>query len=271
MYPRSEVTEYARTCDLIVELPCIGDHSRSLEETPAHVEQVDDLFETYGVRAPRLAFFHGSRLLGRDWQQWSAAYTAAGYKLAASTLDYAGSVGGCVYIPSIVDVGDRRAEPYDDPASSPIAVIASTDPMLNRSVELEAAAKRAGCRIKRITALTHAECLYIKAQAHVGIDQIRGTFAINSLENMALGLANVVDVPLEQRDLLKESIGVEWQPNYPRLTSPQDVYVYVKWLTDSPIRLAAQQMASRRWFAANWRPEQIAAHVARKIRGILAA
>lgn len=257
------VRRLAADADLLVVLPAIGPNSQSAG--PPRLESLDDLcpgWQAMGV--PKLALFHGSRLLSHDPAGWARIYREAGCAIAATTTDYALSMGA-TYLPSLVDVGSRQAQLLED--LPPTLCTSTTDEKLSQEQLAIQVFLSCGVRIERIRNRGHSECLDIKARCHGGYDHLRGTFSINSLENMALGLVNVVRLTGEGRRFLLDDMDVRFP--VPELGSMSEAATYVRLLAGDARSWSSTQWANRKWFEDNWSLSRIAGVLAERLRRIL--
>ena len=245
----SELADFGADADLVVYCPAINQNWSF--DAGGRVREPYDPEDYFPVCIPNrhtVALFHGSLNLLENTDAYAKAYRQAGIPILATTLDYVLRMGA-EYVPSIVDVGDGKAPLREGPIS---VVHASTDPRLTSTEEFLAVTKELDIDVTLVRNAQHEECLAAKRTCNTGFDHLRGSFSINSLENAALGLVNLVGVSEPAREWLK----TEWEVTlpWPRVETMADVRRELERLKQSiGLHREMQDMAAD-WFQRSWNP-----------------
>ena len=258
-----ELTTFAKECDLIVFAPCIAQWWSSDTGAPVHLDE-DELpigpgFSLSGIKGPRrLALFHGSNHLAEHAEEYAAHYRAKGYTVASTTLDYLLRMGG-EYVPSIVDLADASPAPLRQEGEELRLIHCPSDSVACQTEEVGKALLAAGVTMHLGRRMDHAEVLAAKATFHAGYDHVRGSFSINSIENAALGLVNLVGVRESAREWLRCAWGMRLP--WPELLTAEDVVREAVRLRDSVGLTADMQAMGRDWYLRHWNPAVTAERV----------
>lgn len=259
-YDRAGLLAFAMDADIIQVLPSIGQPWSFQDEK--EFERIDlDLLDI--CRGRRVACFHGSRNLAANIDAYALHYRAHGFALVATTLDYVAKMNAG-YLPSIVeDIGAAELKERGGPfkvAHSP------TDPSQCSTGQFLERAERA-CQVHYIRNLPHVACLELKRRCHAAFDHLRGAFSVNSLENAAMGLVNLVAVRPEYRAFLEESLGVTLP--FPNVQTMDDVMDALITFNDDHPAVAREQVVHREWFLREWTPMQNAKRIEAVYQGLL--
>jgi hypothetical protein len=241
------VAEYARRADLLVYLPAISQPWSS-----AGGERVHEV-QPFQANAA-LFLFHGSVNAAANMQHYAEHYGRLG-TVAATTLDYVAGMG-CEFVPSIVDVTAKAA--LRQPGEALRVIHAPSDPRVCRTSEFRHVAQ-GRCQLQYMNDASHAEVIKRKAMAHAGYDHLRGAFSINSLENAAIGLVNLVGMS-DEATAAGERLGV--LPDWPKVKTMDDVRYWLERLDKDPRETSQWQMRGYEWFQQNWHPAQVAERIA---------
>lgn len=236
--------------------PCLLDLGREPPEPaagPVHA-CVNTAVYAQIEKSPRgrrayVAFFHGSVNAWAHRNRYAERYRAAGFKLAASTLDYSTEMGAA-YLPPVIDCGAIR--PVLSRAEGDPLVVAHTptNPANCHTQELVEAARAAGVPVRFGHRVSHGRALWIKQQCNAGFDHLRGSFSVNHLENCASGLASFCGLrPEYRRRLLDADFGD--MPG-PAIEGPVDLMKALRYYAARPSQTAALQYACRSWVQNNF-------------------
>jgi hypothetical protein len=272
--------DFAAAADVHVVCPAIG-QPWSYQCNQFHAfRELDEFgpgspirFDFMPARIRRIALFHGSYLLQPTAEQYADLYRNRGYTIAATTLDYVRRMGA-VYLPPLVSledvVGDRAyrfepARPRQD--GEPLRVIHAPTNEMCQWQEVGPMIRNLGLEpgVMVCRAAPHPVCMAYKSKAHAGYDHLRGAFSINSVENAALGLVNLVGLRAEYREWMRAN---GWEPpDWPRIETAGDVHDTLLRLRDSAEETRRWQERGRRWYCDHFSPEAIAGRVAEAYTG----
>lgn len=261
---------FAEAADVIMFMPAIGQPWSYSDTTPRLTGDADGQpfgpidWSRTGRHARRVAVFHGSVNLAAQPQVYARHYRSKGCALAATTLDYVHAMEA-EYLPSIVDLMNHPVAPLRAHGERLKVIHTPTDARVSSTQAFVDAARalvgsRASVSVGITSQVEHRECLMLKAQAHVGFDHLRGSFSINSLENTALGLVNLVAMRDEYRRTLAERWGVTLP--WPDVTTMDDVMREIARLRDDIDATRAEQAAARRWYETQWSSHVTAQRIA---------
>jgi len=217
-----------------------------------------------GLRARRIAFFHGSKNAAANARLYAGEYRKRGMALWTSTLDYAAWMGA-TFIPSIVEVEGRA--PLREPDDPLVVVHTPTDPSNCHTDEYTQLVRQLGVVSVFKHQRPHAEVLRAKKQAHVGFDHLRGAFSVNTLENSALGLVPLVGLRDEMRRRWPEELGP--RPPWPRIESVADLEIWLRKLRDELNMTREHQERAFAWSQQVWNPGNLGAYILRRYEEVL--
>ena len=207
---------------------------------------------------------HGSRNAAANVEEYAAHYRGRGFDLLATTLDYVCGTDA-KWIPPVVDL--MRWEPaplHEDDARHIRVVHTPTDPENCQTIDLvDAAHAVGGYGIQIAVGIPHQQCLVLKRRAAVGFDHLRGSFSVNSIENAALGLCNLVGVKQDYRSLLRSPLP------WPEIETKEDLREVMIALRSDAALVRGYQVAARAWYETEWSPDVIGAQVADVYRGTM--
>jgi hypothetical protein len=250
---------FAEQADVVQFCPSIG-QPWSFSGTDPRFDDAD--FVPYGsIDWPtlnlrrRVALFHGSLNAAANAERYAAHYKEHGFTVAATTIDYAHRMGA-TYLPAIVDLrGHERAGLRMD--REPLRIVHTpTDFRACSSHEFVEVAASAGLNVTVVHNSQHGVVLAAKVRAHAGFDHLRGCFSINSLENAALGLVNVVGVKDEYRHVLGD-VTLPW----PTVRTMGDVRDTLLDLREDAALCRHWQEKARTWAQTEWHPDVVAKRV----------
>lgn len=205
------LADFAAAADVIIWNPSIGQPWSYQELTPRfHDTGTEDFAgiqwkKVIKPSAKQIVYVHGSRNCWHNRATYLAAWHEQGFSVWCSTLDYLsefaeirnemkGHFGPPLfYMPPAVAPFFQDGTPWplaklradSDPLT---AVQAPTDAAICHTTEFQQACARAGVPFTVIQRKPHPEAIQLKAKANLGFDHLRGSFSVNSIENMALGL-----------------------------------------------------------------------------------
>jgi hypothetical protein len=194
---------------------------------------------------------------------------AKGWPLLTCEPDIHRWLPGSVYIPRLLARCGRDI-PLGQPSDGSVAIIHAgrRSPVAGGTVFREAAAvlkdKFPFVSFGRYEDMPHAEVLALKGNAQIAFDRInvgRGTFGLDSIENSAIGLVNVVYCDPYARALLAETLGTRDLPWVIADTKPALIDAVSQYLSD-PECLAQAMHETRTWFETYWAEDKLAARVA---------
>lgn len=275
----SDLRAYAAAADVVITTPAIGQPwSYQFTEFHAHRELDDGVgpldFGSLPAGQRRIALFHGSRLLQATAEQYADLYRGRGFEIAATTLDYVARMRA-LYLPPMVSLEDRvggRVWSFE-PAElrrdgDPLRIIHSpTAKDMCQTDEFIAIVKRLGMGEYGIVVhgAPHVPCMNHKRRAHLGFDHVRGSFSVNSVENAALGLVNLVAVRPEYREWMRAN-GLE-PPDWPRVENMGHVNDWLLQLKSDAEATRRWQERGRRWYLGHFSPGVLAPRMARVLEG----
>jgi len=111
--------------------------------------------------------------------------------------------------------------------------------------------------------LPYSQSLEMRGSAHIAIDRIAvgtGAFSIDSLENSALGLANIVYCSPYTRALLAQTLGTDDLPWDSPATTRELIDVLSRYMDDTRY-LTEQMHNTRQWFETYWNESRIVPRV----------
>lgn len=267
----AEMRWFARDADVIQFLPSIGQpwsfqesetrFGRDADENPFDgIDWSDKDFS----KPLKVFFFHGSRNALGSLKEHREYYGRRG-PLLASTIDYSYELGA-EYIPTIVDF---RHEPrYREDAEALRVVHSPTDPSICNSEEFLGLCSGLKIKVTYLTGRSHESVLMNKRSHHAGFDHLRGAFSVNSLENAAFGMVNLVGVKPRYLDLLG-SLGISLP--WPAIETMGDVGAWLERLRDDPSLTREWQRRASEWVSSEWSPERLAARIVSVYERILGA
>ena len=268
--PREEMMSFAEKADIIQFCPAIGqpwadrpifgpDYSRDPPSSLffSHEEWARIRMNT---NAALVAFFHGSVAAWASRGRYRDHYYQRGYRLAASTLDYATEMEAA-YLPPFADSPPGKvgfAKPRQDGETLRIIhtptnpSICGTQDFINILTGMPKGSIQGTVARKR----PHEAILALKQQAHAGFDHLRGSFSVNHLENCATGLAALCALkPEYAARMAYEGIGPMPSP-YP-IEDAQGLERAMGLLAMSPELTREFQQACRVWVSTYFNREAI--------------
>jgi hypothetical protein len=248
--------------DVIVVCPGIGDGSgdwAAKTEDRGKIGYQPDWVWAILNRCPnanRVALFHGSPHTWAHRAEYARHWSAAGFALAATTLDYATEMDAA-WLPPAVSVkgfplADLRA------VGSPLFVVQTPSVTeLCHTQEFISAAQNAGYVVATgARGVRHDACLYFKARFHAGFDHMRGSFSTNTIENAALRLVPIFGLnPLYADRMLSEYV---WKPSFTVWPPTIEELTKVFQALFDAKRTRMAQEEGRDWYFENFFPEKIA-------------
>jgi hypothetical protein len=285
---RDELLSFAEEADVIQFHPAIGQHWSYTTLEPRLDDGEDE--KLFGIdwrkinpRAHRVSLFHGSRNAEANAALYALYWMKKNHRVWATTLDYTFRMGAA-YAPPAVDlrqtasitVGEqatlqaRRLIEFtaplrgdDDPL---IAVQAPSDPDNCHTGIFLDACRRSGAVADLVVKRPHAEVVQRKLRAHAGFDHLRGSFSVNTIENLALGLAPLVALRQEYWEILDREIGHPGEAH--PFATPGFLFPFedeegfrkdLAKLARDPALTRHRQYLARAWYERSWRPEIIGA------------
>ena len=259
-----ELNDFARVADIVQLLPSIGAGWSHGSTAPRFDDAIDRTgpinWATVGEHARRVALFHGSANAAANAELYAEHYHGQGWTVAATTLDYAYRMGAA-YLPAIVDAHLNHEHADERAHGERLRVVATpTDMAASGTAEFRDVVETVGgLEFELVMNRDHATCLARKRHAHVGFDHVRGAFSVNSLENAALGLANLVAVRSEYRPILRRTMDTDVP--WPSVESMSDVADNLVDMRDSVDVTVHWQRRCSDWMATAWHPLRVADHL----------
>lgn len=276
---------YVYAADVVVICPAIG---QPWSSTPPFLYRGLDIgqdndgwdIEWGRIRGRRIALFHGSNLLSAHAERYGEDYRRAGWEIGATTLDYVarmGIGGDALYFPPIVeavskgDAAPLRADRHGlrivhSPTDQNACGTAQFTRLCSKLTVLPAHADRPDRDSLSIySGIPHDKMLRLKRMFHAGYDHMRGAFSINSLENTAAGLVNLVGVSPQCRGLFVSLMGHDLP--WPGIATIDDLEGWLVRLIESPAETRRYQTAGRAWFDEHWTKARIASRIADLLSG----
>lgn len=275
----AEVYKFAHDADVLQFHPSIGqphsysssapfyDDGEADERWPGILWRSSTLFK----RARRVSLFHGSRNAAANAEAYAEHWRGfRKHAIWATTLDYAHRMGAayappavCVDIVGNLPIGERgspRAPMRND--DDPLIIVqAPTDPDNCHTAVLLAAARAAGCVVDLVQGRPRLDVWRRKARAHAGFDHLRGSFSVNTVENLAIGLAPLVGLRPEYRELLGDLVPPDARDRLFPFWDEAGFGKYLRALVADPALTRRRQTQARICYDQRWRPELIGARL----------
>lgn len=219
--------------------------------------------------ARRLLLYHGSRNAHTNAELYTDYWRAKGWEIWATTADYAARMGARL-APPVVDVEGPLAPPRGD--DDPLVVVqAPTDPANCQTPAFLDACRRAGAVADLVVGRPHAEVLARKRRASAGFDHLRGAPSVNTIENLATGLAPLCGVSGFAAEVLGRELG---EPETVAALFPFWDEIGLRQRLRGLVRDAALtrdlQALARGWYERCWTPSAIGAKLEAMYRELLA-
>ena len=272
--------ECASTADIIILMPCIGQPwsyqpplevcgQREPDET--HMGGID----WDSLPGKRVALFHGSLLLSAHAERYAAQYRERGYTIAATTLDYVHRMKAH-YFPPAVYLGSEPA-PLRTDGEGLHVIHSPTAPSLCQTGALEEMAKRLGFvgwqsappeadSLAVVSGMPRDALLRLKVRFNAGVDHVRGSFSINSIENAGLGLVNLVAVRPGYRAWYHAHMKCHLP--FPVIETMADVHDWLDKLSEDALLTREYQAQGAAWYREHASPPVVARHIAAKLAEI---
>lgn len=269
----ADIRWFAAQADIIQFLPVIGQPWSFQELEPRLGNDADDI-QFGGIdwsdpefsRARRVVCFHGSRNALANRKRYSEFYRGRGYSILATTIDYSCEMSG-EYLPSIVDI---EHDPRLREDGEPLGVIHSpTDPDICSTDEFLRVCRELNIPVTYMTGRLHENVLTHKRHHHCGYDHLRGAFSVNSLENVAFGMVNLVGVLPCYRAWLEDRLSVRLP--WPEAETMEDVAYWLERLRDDPRETRTWQTKAIDWYRTEWSPQKNARRILNVYERILAS
>jgi len=173
------------------------------------------------------------------------------------------------FIPRLLASSEQRY-PVGQRAAAPMAVVYSgkRDAHEGGAMMREAAARlketHPDVMFGRYQDMSWDDVIAMKSRAHIGVDRISvgtGSFGLDSLENSALGLINIVFCDPYTRALVMETTGADSCPWEMPASSGELLAAFRRFAGD-PAGRARRMEETRTWFAAHWKESDLARRVA---------
>ncbi len=244
---------FAKEADVIQLLPAIQ-QPWTFQETEPRFEtlkfiETDWFGDPWFASATKAVCFHGSLNAWANRQVYADHWRARGVPILATTIDYAWEMGA-EYLPSIVDCGGGIRLRED---SERLRVMHSpTDPALCRTTDFLHLCRSLDVDVTYVTGANHENVLTHKRHHSVGYDHMRGCYSINSLENVAHGMVNLVGIDERYESALGD-IPLPW----PCIREWADLERWLVALRD-PGETRRWQLRARGWFSQHWTPMAVA-------------
>lgn len=264
---------FAEDADVIQFHPSIGQPWSCRDLAPRFDDGEDErlfgiAWKDVNPRARRVSLFHGSRnaAAGDNAEAYAAHWRRRGHEIWATTADYAARMRAPL-APPAVEI--RLAAPYpvavlhepraklrgdDDPL---VVVQAPTDPPNCHTEVFLDACRRSGAVAQLVVGRPHEEVIARKLRASAGFDHLRGAPSVNTIENLALGLAPLFALsPGADEALMEAGMGSILED----LCLIRDEASFRKLLVDlvhNPARTRFLQEAARAWYERCWTPAAI--------------
>lgn len=233
--------------------PFFGDRAAPIGEGK-HTRLLGDA--VVSSRARKLALFHGSRNAAANAELYAEHWRAAGYEIAATTLDYVARMQArymppALYPPEGTEWPRAPLRTEDDPL---VIAHAPTDRKNCQTAEFLAAARTVGAVVDVIERRPWPEVIARKARCNAGFDHLRGSFSVNTLENCAIGLVPLVCVWQRYNDMLAAH---GFERMFEGIATPGQLPTVLRNLNEHPGAHADLQQYARDWFNRHWTPDAI--------------
>jgi glycosyltransferase involved in cell wall biosynthesis len=185
-------------------------------------------------------------------------------------------LGNSIFVPRIVSRTGNRFAP-SSPESGQVVVLhpggrsRHEGGNIFREAAQQAKSQHANLTFGLYDRVSWDEVQQMKRQAHIGFDRIApgtGHFGIDSLENSALGLVNIVYCDPFARALLAETLGTSECPWVQPTTVPDLTQVFSMYAQDEN-RLRNDMNATRQWFDKWWNEKRIAPLIATTLESLV--
>ncbi len=260
----AQCLEFAKQADIIQFSPVIDQEWSYQTTDPVLHGDIDErpFGDIVWSQMPglRVACFHGSVNALPNAELYARHFRSKAMAIAATSLNYVGAMNA-TYLPPIVDVAGQASRRKNEILK---LIHSPTNRDACGTTAFLDAVKRIPVRVTVSTGKTHAETVRAKTLQHAGYDHMRGDFSINSLENAALGLANIVAVTPQNRRLLKKLHGVTLP--WPEIETLSDAAEAVNMLATNRVKTIEYQTKALSWFRDEWEPRKVAARVAAAYR-----
>ncbi len=252
---------FAREADIIQLLPAIAQPWTFQETTPRFESLIlgatDWFNEPEFASVKKVVCFHGSLNAWANRKSYAEHWRSRGIPILATTIDYAWEMGA-TYLPSIVEGEGIRLR-----GDEPLTVLHSpTDPRLCRTSAFLDLCRDLEIPVTYLNGRPHEEVMAHKRTHAVGYDHMRGCFSVNSLENVAHGMVNLVGIDERYETVL--DMPLPW----PRIRDWSDLERWLVALKD-PGETRVWQVRAREWFDEHWNPLAVARRIARIYEDIL--
>lgn len=168
------------------------------------------------------------------------------------------------YLPRVIPpINDAAVKPRPD---SPMAIVypggleAHEGAWIIRETAAALKESHPDVMFGRCQDMTPAQVFEMKAKAHIGIDRIAvgtGSFSIESLENSALGLINIVWADPYAITLIARTIGAGTCP-WERIATPARLLEVLRHYAADPSLRRAKMQETRQWFEKYWNAQRMA-------------
>jgi glycosyltransferase involved in cell wall biosynthesis len=242
------------------------------------LEDTDELpfgkldWREYSIRKECLAFLCSSPSVRGNYRWYHQRFAGRGWKVITASPDIYLNVPDSRFVLPILDLSVKE---YTRPEFSmdSMAVVYNQRPVYATGGEemLVPVAHRIrqkyGRRVLfgRCVDMTLAQSLIHRQGAHIGFDRISlgaPRFGLTSLENSALGLANIVYLDPFARSLLARTLGTDELPWFSP-DSPDALYDTIDRLVADPDGLQKTMIQTAEWFRRCWSAEKMIRHLIR--------
>ena len=287
------LAEFAEAADVLQFHPSIG-QPRSLDLAPNFDDgEAEPLlgidWRQVNRRARRVSLFHGSRNAQAHAETYADYWRALGHEVWATTADYAARMRARLappavevlapgYNPKEANIWLPREQVWRGVAQlradgDPLVVVqAPTDPANCQTEVFLSACRGAGAVADLVMGRPHEEVLARKRRACAGFDHLRGAPSVNTIENLALGLAPLCGVSPEAAEVLGREVG---EPETVAALFPfgagdeAGFRARLRELAGDAQLTRDAQMLARDWYERCWTPKAIGAKLEAMYRELL--
>ncbi|MCH9030891.1 MAG: glycosyltransferase [candidate division Zixibacteria bacterium] len=215
-----------------------------------------------------VAFFFGSTATRKnaDWY-WNYYHNEKKWKIMTGQIDLKRRWPDARHVPTWLDIDaprySRTIERIGDTEKTLVAQT-PTDPVIKNSFELEQAVRRLMPEYSNLSlviksGLSYEQALALKRKAHIGLDQMQvndGYYCMGSLENSALGLANMVHLDKDAIRMISESLGTDQLP-WDIVSDEDQLKAAIKKYLDDPDALFEKRKETYDWMRTYWHPSRL--------------
>ncbi|MEW5874826.1 MAG: glycosyltransferase [Candidatus Zixiibacteriota bacterium] len=268
----AEAESVIRDADLVIFAAGLGP---GCLRTDMRIEDTDE--QPYGTLAwnelargkEKAAILFGTPSVRNNLTWYRDRIAAKGWPLLTCEPDLHRWLPESRIIPRLLASWEQRY-PVGQRAAAPMAVVysgkreAHEGGVMMREVAARLKETHPDVMFGRYQDMPWRDVIAMKSRAHIGIDRISvgtGSFGIDSLENSALGLINIVHCDPYASALLLDSIGAADCP-WEMPSTPDGLLAALRRFASDPEERTERMQETREWFAAHCKESDLARRVA---------